>query len=184
MLIGLIAVVVVVGFCIRLLYDDVMKDDADFPSATSQNQRFYGYFSATFIVLSLYILYSIYSCWAHYEEDRRVLRSYKISSKKVRDMSARQKARRRQGENALWRKEHLYCRYNPLKIIGVVATLVAIFVVRPRAKQKRDLTFFVLLCVLMLPAFFVVGVAFVAAPFAGSRKMKLGGKGRDKNQQI
>lgn len=162
---GVLGVLVVVGFCIRLLYDDVMTGaDPWDGTPPASSQKIFGLFGATFLILSLYIAFSVYSCWVHGKEDQRVLRSHRRSPKKVKDMSARQKARRRQGEDALWRKEHMFCRYNALKVIGVVSTLVAVLVVYPYAKKTRDMSVFVLLSVLMLPVFSVVGVAFVMTP--------------------
>lgn len=143
-----------------VLYQDVMKNKSSPSSYSSFQASRLTIFIIILTAISLYLFFSIYSCWMNAKKDRDILRNYKPLSKKVKNMTSQQKKHRKQGNEALWRNKYLFCQYNGTKIISILSVLIAVFVVYPYTKKEKSLPMFILLVVLFLPLFFLTSAAF------------------------
>ena len=118
-------------------------------------------FITVFIGMTLYLLISIYLCHRN-AKDVDVLKTYKPSSKKVKDMTKQQKQYRKRGQDAKFRQHFYTCGYWQLKMILLVSATFA-YLLYPYAKEKKTIGYFVALWIVSIPVLlFSSGVLMIS----------------------
>jgi hypothetical protein len=161
-ILSIISGCIIYGTLTNMLYRDVFKQQKPINGDPNTNVV---YFSTMIVsgVIVLYMFLSPFVCMRH-KQDIQIIKKYKPLTKKVKDMTPKQKQYRKTGETAKERYWMYSCdpKTTFFKLWFFVSTLMAL-VLYPYTKKKQNVPLFVLLLIALTPLFIVVSGAMASS---------------------
>lgn len=156
---------VLYGTLMFLLYHDIMNDDTSGMERAQQNYIIYTIYNGSlfvFLLIMVYLVVSLWVCAYNYKNDTQIIRTNRTLHKKVKDMSATQKAHHYNYIHAKTRMSLYTCgqQWYVAKVMTILFSMAAL-ALHPYAKKKKSLPWFVMLAVLITPTFVLLSASIL-----------------------